>query len=297
MRIAFASGKGGAGKTMLTAALHRAWPWPHILVDTDVEAPNLHLFTKPDFKDSFQVNLKVPQSINSNCTSCGSCRKICRYGAIAQFGKNLKLFPDMCHGCGGCFAVCGPRALEEGKRELGQVKEGRLKDGTLYLSGETRVGEVMTPPLLRQLLERLEEHSPKSKLDSYVLVDAPPGVSCPAVTVAKQVDLMVLVVDPSPFGVADFKLAYAAFKSLDLPLLAVLNRTGIAGTLEGEREVQAFCAEHGVEVVGNLPFAKDAAKYLAKGVILADLSIEWMERFRTLAHNLIEKAWQKINGS
>ena len=110
MRIAIASGKGGAGKTTVTASLASVWDRPFIAVDTDVEAPNLHLFLPPAVEASETVGLEVPILDPERCTLCGACRAICRYKAIAQFASRLTIFTDMCHGCGGCFAVCPSQA-------------------------------------------------------------------------------------------------------------------------------------------------------------------------------------------
>ncbi|MBR4423876.1 MAG: 4Fe-4S binding protein [Mailhella sp.] len=270
MRIAIASGKGGAGKTTLAAALHRVWPRPHTMADMDVEAPNLHIFLHPDVLRSEQVLLPVPSAVGEACDACGKCRQICRYGAIAMFGRKVALFPDMCHGCGGCFAVCPRGALEEGSRLLGTLEIGRLADGSPWFSGATRVGEVMTPPVLRSLLAAMDAAPGDAGAD--VLLDSPPGVSCPAVTVARAADAMLLVMDPTPFGIADFRIACQAFSSLGIPLACVINRFGMPGNADGDRDALASCAEHGIPLAGTVPFSREAALHTAKGTPLADIS-------------------------
>ncbi|MBQ7608900.1 MAG: (4Fe-4S)-binding protein [Desulfovibrionaceae bacterium] len=264
MRIAFASGKGGAGKTTLTAQISRVWPEACALADCDVEAPNLHLFLHPNRKTSFSVSLEVPKAVLAHCTGCGQCRTICRYGAIALFGTKIAVFSDMCHGCGGCFAVCSEHALEMGERTIGQIDIGALADGTPFFSGTTRIGEVMTPPLLRRLLHELDSCT----LDQ--LVDGPPGVSCPAVTVANHCDGLVLVVEPTPFGFADFKLAVQAFLAVHKPLVCVINRSGLPGNDATEEAVCTFCAQKGLPIAGRIPFSRKAAATLAQGELLAD---------------------------
>ena len=268
MRIAIASGKGGAGKTTLAAALHKVWPRPHAMADMDVEAPNLHLFLHPSVERTEQVLLPVPRAVKEACDSCGKCRQICRYGAIAIFGRKVAIFPDMCHGCGGCFAVCPNSALEEGSRLLGTLEMGHLGDGSPWFSGATRIGEVMTPPVLRSLLAEIGEGA--KGMD--VLLDSPPGVSCPAVTVGRAVDAMLLVMDPTPFGLADFGIAWQAFRSLELPLACVINRFGMPGNGEGDQAALAFCKEHGVPLAGTIPFSRDAARNTSRGIPLTDVS-------------------------
>ena len=285
MRIAIASGKGGAGKTSVAASLARVWPARHIMADTDVEAPNLHLFLKPDIRESSTISLPIPVQIDDSCTKCYKCHDICHYGAIAKFGANLKLFQDMCHASGGCFAVCETSSLTRGERQIGQLHMGALSDGTPWLSGATRIGEVMTPPLLRALFKRLthlEQEVADEELPDVIL-DAPPGVSCPAVTVGSHVDAILMVVDSSPFGLHDFKLAHQAFGKLGRPLACVLNRAQMPGNAGGDTRVRDYCAEHNLPLLAELPFEREAAEAYSSGRLLADISPAWSERFENLA--------------
>lgn len=289
MRIAIASGKGGAGKTSVTASLVRVWDGPHIAADCDAEAPNLHLFLNPLFRKREVCFLKVPARIAATCSQCGRCRDMCRYGAIARFGKKIVLFPEMCHGCGGCFEVCPEGALEEGQRELGVLSTGLIPGQIPYIMGTTRVGEVMTPPLLRRLLQRLGEMEKEYAGGGEApvsLLDCPPGVSCPAITVATHSDALLMVVDPTPFGFQDFTLAYAAFRDTGSRLACVINRTGTPGNGDGDEKVRAFCREKNLPLLAELPFGREAAEGYSRGRVLADLSPAWNERFRDLARAL-----------
>ncbi len=290
MRIAIASGKGGAGKTSVAASLGSVWAAGHIMADTDVEAPNLHLFLGPEIHTSSTIALPIPTQILDSCTSCGKCHDICRYGAIAKLGAKLKIFPDMCHACGGCFAVCPENALVQGERVIGELREGSLKNGTPWISGATRIGEVMTPPLLRALFKRLssmeEAYAEEKGTRPDVLVDAPPGVSCPAVTVGSHVDALLMVVDSSPFGLHDFQLAHEAFGKLGKPLACVLNRAGMPGNEKGDETVRSYCTEHNLPLLAELPFEREAARAYSSGQLLSDLSDSWKARFQNLAQAL-----------
>ena len=232
MRIAIASGKGGAGKTSVAASLASVWDSPLVAVDTDVEAPNLHLFLPPQVEGSSKAWLEVPSLDLAACSKCGKCREICSFKAIASFAGNISIFPDMCHGCGGCFAVCADKALKPVGRELGELEHGAVLDGTVrFLMGRTRIGESMTPPLLRQLRARLD--AMLAEIPADAILDAPPGVSCPAVTVTRDVDLILLVADPTPFGFHDFRLAHQAFLPLNKAMAVVINRAGAEGNADG----------------------------------------------------------------
>lgn len=300
MIIAIASGKGGAGKTSVAASLARVWNSPLVAVDTDAEAPNLHLFLPPDIRESRACHLTVPGIEPERCTACEACRDICTYKAIASFAGRITLFPDMCHGCGGCFAVCPTGALTRGQRELGTLESGTALNGTVrFLMGRTRIGESMTPPLLRQeqarlneILNEMKKMEPSAEPDA--LLDSPPGVSCPAVTVTREADAILLVVDPTPFGFHDFTLAHQAFTPLGRPIFAVMNRAGAEGNAEGDEAVRAYCREHGLPLLAELPFERAAAEQYAAGRLLADLSPAWHERFCQLRDALREAVAQSL---
>lgn len=281
MRIAIASGKGGAGKTTVTASLASVWEGPFIAVDADVEAPNLHLFLPPGLEETETVGLEVPVLDPARCTLCGACRDICRYKAIAQFASRLTLFPDMCHGCGGCFAVCPSGALTPGSRELGVLERGTVLEGRgRFLMGRSRIGEAMTPPLLRALRARLDRMLEEAPGDA--LIDSPPGVSCPAMTVGLDADAVLLVAEPTPFGFHDFRLAHQAFRQLGKPVAVVMNRAAMPDNAAGDESLRAYCREEGLPLLGELPFDRAAAEHYAGGRLVAATSPAWRTRFEAL---------------
>ena len=225
--------------------------------------------------------LEVPSLDLAACSKCGKCREICSFKAIASFAGNISIFPDMCHGCGGCFAVCADKALKPVGRELGELEHGTVLDGTVrFLMGRTRIGESMTPPLLRQLRARLD--AMLAEIPADAILDAPPGVSCPAVTVTRDVDLILLVADPTPFGFHDFRLAHQAFLPLNKAMAVVINRAGAEGNADGDAAVRDYCREHGLPLLAELPFERAAAEQYANGRLLAALSPEWKQRFEHL---------------
>lgn len=279
MRIAIASGKGGAGKTSVAASLASVWNRPFIAVDADVEAPNLHLFLHPALTDTEQVGLEVPILDPAKCTLCGACRDICRYRAIAQFASRMSIFQDMCHGCGGCFAVCPEQALTPGSRELGVLEIGTALQGR-FIMGRSRIGEAMTPPLLRALRKRLDVLLAERPADA--IIDSPPGVSCPAMAVGLEADAVLLVAEPTPFGFHDFQLAERAFSQLGKPVAVVMNRTGMEDNAGGDAELRRWCAERKLPVLAELPFDRTAAENYARGSLIAGTSADWQQRFEAL---------------
>lgn len=286
MKVLFASGKGGAGKTTVTAGVAAFWPRPAVLADADVEAPDLGLFIAHAFTEETPVGLEVPVRVTNACDLCGECASICQFNAIKKLGSRIMPFSDMCHGCGGCTAVCAPHAIVTGSRELGRIHLGKTEDGRTFLEGRSRVGEAMTPPLIRALLRKASACAQRGGSD--LLVDAPPGVSCPVMTAAASADAVVLVIDPTPFGVHDFKLALRAFESLGKPLATIINRSGQPSAAACEAELLDFCEKKGLPVAARLPFDRDAAARAAAGRHPMLDSEQWRTRFSEAARKLFD---------
>jgi MinD superfamily P-loop ATPase len=285
MIIAVASGKGGTGKTMVTAALSSVWPGPVTAVDLDVEEPNLHLFLRPKISGRFLAEMVVPLADESRCTRCGACSELCQFKAISLLGQVLLIFPEMCHGCGGCLAVCPEGALTAGSRELGEVSWGQA--GRMgFLMGRLRIGEAMSPPLMRAVKKRLAEMQESTPAD--VIIDCPPGVSCPAVNAVMDSDVILLVTEPTPFGFYDFKLAWEAFSPLGKPLAAVINRAGL-----GERSVYAFCREKGLPILAEIPYDRALAEAYSRGEVVAEVSAGLRKTFQDLARQIRALAAKK----
>jgi MinD superfamily P-loop ATPase len=274
MIVAVASGKGGTGKTTVAASLATIWDAPVTAVDLDVEEPNLHLFLNPDLTGRALAHMPVPVVDESKCTYCGACSDLCQFKAISVFNQVIMTFPEMCHGCGGCLAICPEKAISAGQRELGEISWG--KHGAVdFLAGRLRVGEAMSPPLMRQVKVRLDEKLAAAGGDA--IIDAPPGVSCPAVNAVLDSDVIVLVTEPTPFGVYDFKLAWEAFSPLKKPLGAVINRAGL-----GNDAIYRFCREQGLPILAEIPYDRAIAEAYARGQIIASLSADFHRLFVSL---------------
>lgn len=275
MKVAVASGKGGTGKTTVSAALLSVWGRMVVAVDLDVEEPNLHLFVRPAFGESVPAYMTVPAIDPDLCTYCRACAEICQFNAISVFGGQFMTFPEMCHGCGACRAVCPEQAIVGSRRLLGEFRWGTTASGPI-LSGRLRVGEAMSPPLMRVVKGELDRYLADHPSD--VIIDAPPGVSCPAVHAVMDADAILLVTEPTPFGLYDLKLAHAAFQPLGKPMGVVVNRAGI-----GDRNVQRYCDHADLPVLAEIPFDRAIASAYAHGRIIADVSADLSGRFRDLA--------------
>lgn len=279
MKVAIASGKGGTGKTMVTASLAATWGKPVVAVDLDVEEPNLHLFVKPKISGSRQATIEVPAVDESKCTFCRECAELCEFKAISILGSVALVFPEMCHGCGGCMAVCPAGAISADQRLLGEISWGEIEAGG-FMMGRLRVGEAMSPPLIREVLAQVAQSDRFLKGDD-VLLDAPPGVSCPAVNAVIESDAIVLVTEPTPFGLFDLRLAHQAFTPLHKTMGVVINRAGL-----GTDDVYDFCREAGLPVFARIPYDRKIAEAYADGRVIANSSSEMAALFSELARTI-----------
>ncbi len=283
MKIAVASGKGGTGKTTVSSSLVSVWKSPVIAVDLDVEEPNLHLFLSPAFTGKRTAKMEIPGIDESLCSKCGKCGEICQFKAITLLGEVLMTFPEMCHGCGGCIAICPEGALTPDFRELGEISWGQIGKNE-FLMGRLRIGEAMSPPLMRAVKGKLWEMldtSPKDVIPKDVIIDAPPGVSCPAVNAVMDSDIILLVTEPTPFGFYDMKLAHRAFAPMGKPMGVVINRAGL-----GNSDVYDYCRSEKLKILAEIPYDRGIAEAYAKGCIISESSDQMKDIFISLAEKI-----------
>ena len=275
--IAIASGKGGTGKTTVAVHLAAALIAHKRAVqylDCDVEEPNGHLFLKPSLDSSETVGIPVPAVDAAKCTSCGKCAEVCKFNAIAMLKKPL-VFPELCHGCGACTLVCPVGAIRETPRAIGVVESGHA-GSIAFAQGRLNVGEPMSPPLIRAVKARRHP-------EADALLDAPPGTSCPVVATVRGADFVLLVTEPTPFGLHDLSLAVDTLRPLDLPLGVVVNRA------DGDSRVQDYCREHHLPVLAELPDDRRVAETYARGDLLFDRLPEWRGHFEDLWSRIEER--------
>jgi len=269
MIISVASGKGGTGKTTVATNMAIAIGSEAVLLDCDVEEPNAHLFVNPEIENTETVFTPVPQIDEEKCTYCRKCVEICRFNAIIVVGETVLTFPELCHSCGGCVAVCPEDAITETGRELGVAQSGLAGEVT-FVHGRLRVGEAMSPPLIRKV--RTFVHS-----DKINIIDAPPGTSCPVITAMRGTDFVLMVTEPTPFGLHDLKLAVEAVKILGIPHGLVINRADM-----GDDRVKAYAEEENIPVLMEIPFDRGIAEAYSRGQLIIDVMPEQKAAFTGL---------------
>lgn len=275
IKIAVASGKGGTGKTTIATNLAVVLSQSGervAYVDCDVEEPNGHIFLNPIIHQSREVSILVPEVDESCCTYCGACGKSCRYSAILALPQKVLTFPKLCHGCGGCSLACPENAIHEVPRTTGIVEEG-ISGPVTFLHGKLNIGEAMAPPVIRSVLNSVP--------DGYILVlDAPPGTSCPVIESVKMADVVLLVTEPTPFGLNDLKLAVEMVRELGIPFGVAVNRAGI-----GNNEVFDYCANERIPVILQVPNDRQIAHAYSRGM----LAVNALPQLETLFRDLFVK--------
>ena len=276
MIISIASGKGGTGKTTVATNLAITVEKSVQLLDCDVEEPNAHLFIRPEFEHKELVTVSVPEIDEKKCTYCEKCSELCQFKAIAVIKDTTILtFPELCHSCGGCWEVCPEDAITKGKRDIGIIESGNR--GELeFIHGRLRVGEAMAPPLIKKV--RSYTHP-----DKETIIDAPPGTSCPVIESMRDTDFVLLVTEPTPFGLHDLKLAFEAVKTLKIPAGLVINRMGL-----GDDRVREYANEVGLPFLMGIPFDRKIAEAYSTGEMIVDTLPEYREKFMKLYQRIAD---------
>ena len=284
MKIAVVSGKGGTGKTTVSLNIANYLAENHTqvtYVDCDVEEPNGHLFLHPSIEHTKTVGIPIPAVDSTLCDGCGKCGEICRFSAIVVISGKVLVFPELCKGCGGCTLVCPKKAIQESLQEVGIVERGNA-NGIGYLAGKLKIGQASAVPIIRYIKQTLPD-------DHYVILDAPPGTSCPVIETVKDCDFAVLVTEPTPFGLHDLTLASEMVEQIGIPQGIVLNRASWNNEL-----IYKFCRERHIDLIAEIPDDRRIATAYSRGEILIDTLPEYKVQFADILHN-VEHRVQQLN--
>ena len=268
MIVSVASGKGGTGKT--SVAVNMALSLSNVqFIDCDVEEPNAHLLLHPKLRKMQPVYTLVPLVNEELCDHCGECSKFCQYNALFTSPEKVLVFPELCHSCGGCAMVCPKKAISWKKNRIGALKFGSVGDLALVY-GELEVGEPLAVPVIKAV----KKHITRGK---NVILDSPPGASCPFVETVRGSDFCVLVTEPTPFGLHDLKIAVQVLRKMAVPLGVVINRAGV-----GDKKVYDYCKDEGIRVLMEIPYQRKIAEFYSRGIPFSIKMPEWKEKFQTL---------------
>jgi len=275
MIISVASGKGGTGKTTVAVNLALSLIDSHSVqfLDCDVEEPNAHFFLNIHTLQSKPVFLPVPEIIEEKCTYCGKCAEVCVYNAIAVLKDNVLVFPELCHGCGGCTLLCPEQAIKEKGQKIGVIEYG--SDNNLqFIHGKLDIGQAMSPPIIREVKKHINAAQ-------TIIIDVPPGTSCPVIEAVKGSDVSLLVTEPTPFGLNDLRLAVETLRILKIPFGVVVNRADI-----GDRQVQNYCLKENIPVLMTIPMDKNIAVAYSEGKTIIETQPSYKQKFLELFKKL-----------
>ncbi len=274
MKIAVLSGKGGTGKTTvatnLAYCLHTSGKRVQ-LMDADAEEPNSHIFFNVDYTHEEDVNILLPEIDRNVCTHCGECAKACEFSAISVSSKHIMVFEYLCHGCGVCKMVCPVNAISEKPKSIGKIRLGKTKEGISFAEGILNIGEPSAVRIIRQMKKHAESDA------DVIVIDSPPGTSCPVVETLQDVDFALLVTEPTPFGLHDLKLAVNTTKDLELPIGVVINR------YDGQyTKVEEYLESENVPLMMKIPYSVEIAKSYSSGHLFSKELKGYFEKFEKL---------------
>lgn len=266
MKIAFASGKGGTGKT--TVSLNLALALSDVqLFDCDVEEPNCNIFLGFELEKVEDVICSVPVIDSEKCSLCRQCSDFCRYNALAALPTRILVFPSLCHGCGGCNILCPEGAIRESQRSFGVIEKAKEGSSPEFYRGLLNIGEVMTSAVIKKLQQHIDDRK-------TAIIDAPPGTACPVIASIANMDYCVLVTESTPFGFHDLKLAIDVLNTMKIPFGVIINRYGL-----GDSQVEDYCKTKGIPVLLKIPNDRKIAELYSRGIPFVREMPEWNEKF------------------
>jgi len=280
MKIAVASGKGGTGKTMVATSLAATLAPLHkiSLIDCDVEAPNAHFFLKPEVESKMPAILPIPQINTDICNLCSTCVDVCQYHALAMIANQILIFPQLCHGCGSCSSSCPVDAISEVAKEIGYLAQGKTAAGISHDFGMLNTSEPMPSPIIHQLKALKRDNA------DITILDAPPGASCAVVATIYDADYVLLVTEPTPFGLHDLKQMLGIISKMDKLAGVIINRNGI-----GDDQVEKFINQTPYPILMKIPYQSEIAACLGAGQLLTDCFPIYQEVFIALFDQIAKK--------
>ena len=270
MRISVLSGKGGTGKTFVSVNLSKVYK-DSLYIDCDVEEPNGHLFLKPDIIKKEDVTVKIPIFNNDLCNGCRECVNFCKFNALAYIKNKIKIFNELCHSCGGCHLLCNQNAISEHDRAIGNIEYG-VSGEVEVRTGTLNTGEATGVPIIKRLIDNIP-------VEKNVIIDCPPGSSCLVMECIKDSDYCLMVVEPTLFGIHNFKMVYKLVKLFNKRHGVIINKA-----ISDMSELFEYFKENDIEVVKTIPYDNNIACINSKG----DITIDNNNKYRKMFIDIVE---------
>lgn len=282
LKIAIASGKGGTGKTLLATNLASfiSQTQPALLVDLDVEEPNDFIFIKGKTESITEQFKMIPEWEAAKCSLCGNCSATCKYHAVVKLGPMIAVFNELCHSCYACSELCPEDALPMKPHKMGEIS--KINNGNLtFLESRLQVGEEQAVPLINQTHSLVNQSYRDVEVQIF---DCPPGTTCPVIAATKHTDFVILVTEPTPFGLNDLKLAVETIQQLKKPMGVVINRYGI-----GDSSVEKYCEDAGIPIIVRIPFSRQIAGLYSTGTLVFDQVEGFDTQMKDILHFIQKK--------
>lgn len=282
MKVAITSGKGGTGKTTVSTGLFQVltkyMKYNVQLLDCDVEEPDCHIFIKASETAKFPVNISIPEIDAEKCTFCGKCKNVCNFNAIVMLPpvKFIEVSADMCHGCGACSYVCPEGAIVEKNMRIGEVTHFNYYTGDEFIEGRVKVGNSLQTRVIRETINHAQQ-------EGFILFDSPPGTSCPVVTTVSKADYVIMVTEPTPFGLHDLKLMTETVNQLGKNHGIVINKAGL-----DYKPLYDFINDNKINLLGEIPFKREYARAYSQGSLLVDSDPGLLKLFVTIINRIID---------
>jgi MinD superfamily P-loop ATPase len=285
IKIAIASGKGGTGKTFVATNIFNTLVKNQIdavLVDCDAEAPNSVAFFKTKRTSAFEVIQLVPVIDTNACTFCGKCHEYCNYNAIFILPpmKIINVMEDLCHGCGACNVACKYDAITEKQVPLGMVNLYSINGKPALIEARMNIGVMSPVPVIKAAIKQINDQA------EIAILDSPPGTSCPFIQTVSASDYVILVTEPTPFGLSDLKQSIDTLKKIDKPFGVIINRAGL-----GNKDIYKWLNNNNIAILAEVPFSQEIAHIYSEGRLIADSDKDYEIQF----YNIFNWIKQELN--
>jgi len=282
--IVILSGKGGTGKTILTASL-ACLVENKIMADCDVDAPDLHLLLKQEIMEEKDFKGGVEVEINQEkCIKCGDCLELCRFGAVEFLNKEKFIIDDFsCEGCGLCFHACPVEAIKMEIKTSGKTYISKTKYGT-FVHAQLGPGEENSGRLSAKVKEIARETAIKENIEN-IIIDGSPGIGCPVIATLSGANLALIVTEPSLSGISDLKRVSELALFFKIEIKVIINKWDI--NKENSRQIEQFCGDSGIEMIGKIPFSEEVVEAIQNG-------IPPVEYLKGEVHNAIVKISERV---
>jgi MinD superfamily P-loop ATPase len=281
IKIAIASGKGGTGKTFVATNIFNILlknNYRAMLVDCDAEAPNAIAFFETSLINNNEVTQLVPVIDTDICTFCGKCHEYCNYNAIFTLPpmRIINIIEDLCHGCGACSVACKPGAISEKPVSLGQVTKHSTNGKPVLIEARMNIGVMSPVPVIKAAIKTID-----SQVD-IVILDSPPGTSCPFIQTVSAADYVILVTEPTPFGLSDLKQSVETLRTMDKPFGVIINRKGL-----GDNNVHHYLNQEEIPLLLEIPFKKKIAGLYSRGKLLSEIDFFFAKQLMAVVETTI----------